>query len=94
MNKHEAVQVLSDEIADIERYLNNLSYISQEIVEEFFAKYNHAFPQPQDEQLSILWEFSRYAAFADIMREYIFKIENVMESLTPYFGKKEASPCE
>lgn len=70
---------LQDDVAQIEILLNRLNFMQQEVVEEYFDKY-----QPnknEDDRFSVCWEHERYGVFSNIVQQLIHDTEKVLKQL-------------
>lgn len=73
------VGTLMDNISQIDIELDKARTIMQELIEKYFNKYN--IDNPND-RFAIAWEYERYGAFADILNDYIYKIYELVNSIT------------
>lgn len=74
-----------DELIDIEVDLDSISYLMQEITEDFFIKFN---PESNKDISGILWEFSRNRAKAMTVYDLILKMQQYFNKngITPYWN--------
>ena len=70
---------LIDTISQIDIELDKARTIMQELIEGYFNKYDC---NSQDDWLCITWGYERYGAFADILSDYIYKIYELVNSIT------------
>ena len=73
------VGTLMDNISQIDIELDKARTIMQELIEGYFNKYDC---NSQDDWLCITWGYERYGAFADILSDYIYKIYELVNSIT------------
>ncbi len=91
ISKVEAAEALADEIFDLTNELNKTEFIMQELSDEYFRKFKNDVEQ---DRLAILWEFSRYSAFSEILGDIIYRLTKTTESLNGLkkqaYAEKEA----
>ncbi len=74
-----ALITLSDEIWPIKENLKKACILLQEITDEYFSKYEN---KKEKDELGILWEFSRYGTYAEMIDDYVHAAKKGIEDLT------------
>ncbi len=78
-NIEQAIITLSDEIVEIQDNVEKVCLLTQTLVDEYFGKFNE---KKEEDKLCIWWEFPRYATYAGIIRDYIYKVKGTIDKLT------------
>lgn len=90
--------IKTDDLSTITRAIEVMRFISQEMTEDYFYQFN---PDNKADHFGIIWEFTRAAARAEAISDYLHMAATELESLgLPWFkrcgtpDKKNARCCD